>query len=106
MALQIEWRNGTASSWTSTNPILSQGEKGVETDTGQFKIGNGTSTWTSLSYNGTTGPAQTNPYKSFGDGSDGNVTISSGVTTISRDMYYNNLIMSGSGQLFSNNYKI
>lgn len=106
MALQIEWRHGTAATWTSTNPILAQGEKGVETDTGQFKIGDGTTAWTSLAYKGQTGPTQSNPYRSFGDGSDGNVTISSGVTTMSRDMYYNNLTLSGSGQLFTNNYKL
>jgi hypothetical protein len=35
----------------------------------------------------------------FGDGSDGNVTISSGTTTLTRDMYYNNLTLSGTGVL-------
>lgn len=106
MAIQIEWRNGSASSWTSNNPTLSQGEKGVETDTGQFKIGDGVTAWTSLPYNGQTGPTQTLPYRSFGDGSDGNVTISSGVTTITRDMFYNNLTISSTGQLVTNNYKV
>jgi len=32
---------------------------------------------------------------SFGDGSDGDVTISAGTTTLIRDMYYNNLIVTG-----------
>src|SRR5579859_7573588 len=99
MAIQIEWRHGTAALWTSANPILAQGEKGVETDTGQFKIGDGTTAWTSLAYSGQTGPTQTAPYRSFGDGSDGNVTISSGTTVITRDMYYNNLTINGSGQI-------
>lgn len=31
----------------------------------------------------------------FGDGSDGNVTISAGTTTLTRDMYYNNLVVNG-----------
>lgn len=106
MAIQIEWRHGTAATWTSTNPILAQGEKGVETDTGQFKIGDGVTTWNLLAYSGTTGPTQTTSYRSFGDGSDGNVTISSGVTTLSRDMFYNSLTINGSGQLFTNNYKV
>lgn len=106
MALQIQWRHGIASAWTSTNPILGIGEKGVETDTGQFKIGDGTSTWTVLLYSGTTGPTQTAPYQSFGDGSDGNVTISSGTTTLTRDMFYNNLTMSGSGIIVTSGYKI
>jgi hypothetical protein len=49
---QMQVRRGTASSWTSTNPTLAAGELGFETDTGKFKIGNGSSTWTALSYAG------------------------------------------------------
>lgn len=47
---QIQVRRGTASQWTSANPTLAAGEWGFETDTNKLKIGNGTSTWTSLSY--------------------------------------------------------
>jgi hypothetical protein len=36
----------------------------------------------------------------FGDGSDGDVTISSGTTTLDRDMYYDNLTIDGTGQIF------
>lgn len=60
MAVQIQFRRGTASSWTSTNPILAEGEMGIETDTDQFKIGDGLTVWTSLSYGGLTGAAGTN----------------------------------------------
>jgi hypothetical protein len=49
---QMQVRRGTASSWTSTNPILAAGELGFETDTGKFKIGTGASTWTALLYAG------------------------------------------------------
>lgn len=49
-AYQIELRNDTAANWTSANPVLGQGELGVETDTGKMKCGNGTTVWTSLSY--------------------------------------------------------
>jgi hypothetical protein len=49
---QIQVRRGTASSWTSTNPTLAAGELGFETDTGKFKIGTGSGTWTSLAYAG------------------------------------------------------
>jgi hypothetical protein len=35
----------------------------------------------------------------FGDGSDGDVTISSGTTTLARNMYYNNLTLNGTGIL-------
>ena len=60
MAVQIQFRRGTASSWTSTNPILAEGEMGIETDTDQFKIGDGLTAWTSLSYGGVAGAAGTN----------------------------------------------
>jgi len=47
---QIQNRRDTAANWTSTNPTLASGEIGFETDTGLFKIGNGSTAWTSLSY--------------------------------------------------------
>ncbi len=46
----MQQRRGTASAWTSANTVLTAGEIGVETDTGQFKIGDGTTTWNSLPY--------------------------------------------------------
>jgi hypothetical protein len=45
---QIQFRRGTASQWSSTNPTLASGELGYETDTGNFKIGNGSTAWNSL----------------------------------------------------------
>lgn len=42
----------------------------------------------------------------FGDGSDGNVTISSGITILTRDMFYNNLTISGTGQISVQNQRI
>jgi len=47
---QLQFRRGTASQWTSTNPVLAAGEFGYETDTGKAKIGNGSTAWTSLAY--------------------------------------------------------
>ena len=48
--VRIQVRRGTSSEWTSANPILAAGEMGVETNTNKFKFGNGSSTWTALSY--------------------------------------------------------
>jgi hypothetical protein len=48
--VRIQVRRGTASQWSTTNPILAAGEMGVETDTNKFKFGNGTATWSALSY--------------------------------------------------------
>jgi hypothetical protein len=63
MTVQIQLRRGTAAQWTSANPTLAQGELGLETDTGQFKVGTGSTAWTSLAYGGiqgVTGPTGTN----------------------------------------------
>jgi hypothetical protein len=48
----MQQKRGTASRWTSTNPILLAGEIGVETDTNKLKVGNGTDHWNDLNYTG------------------------------------------------------
>lgn len=50
MAVRIQFRRGTAAEWTAADPTLSAGEFGFETDTRQFKIGDGSTVWSSLSY--------------------------------------------------------
>jgi microcystin-dependent protein len=50
MPIKLQVRRGTASQWTSANPTLLAGEIGYETDTGNFKVGDGTSGWTTLAY--------------------------------------------------------
>ena len=52
MAVQtkLQVRRDTATNWTSTNPTLASGEVGFETDTLKFKVGNGSTAWTSLKY--------------------------------------------------------
>jgi hypothetical protein len=49
MANKIQLRRDTAGNWTNTI-VLSQGEIGVEWDTGRFKLGDGTSNWGQLDY--------------------------------------------------------
>lgn len=45
-------RRDTAANWTSANPVLAAGELGGETDTGKTKLGNGSTAWNSLAYQG------------------------------------------------------
>lgn len=52
MSTRIQLRRGAASVWTSANPILADGEPGYEDDTGKLKIGDGTSLWSALPYQG------------------------------------------------------
>jgi hypothetical protein len=54
----IQHRRDTADNWTSVNPVLAEGELGVELGTSKVKIGDGTTAWTALPYltgNGSTG---------------------------------------------------
>ena len=64
MAIKVQLRRGTATQWSTTNPLLAEGELGLELDTGKFKIGNGTQNWNALVYasgiQGPTGPAGSN----------------------------------------------
>lgn len=50
MATKIQVRRGTAAAWTSANPTLSEGEIGLETDTGLEKRGDGATAWVTLAY--------------------------------------------------------
>ena len=40
----------TSQAWRNSDPILRNGELGFETDTNQFKIGNGIDSWNTLIY--------------------------------------------------------
>ena len=57
MATRMQQRRGTAAQWTAANPVLAAGEIGYEIDTEQFRIGDGTSSWSNLS-----------PFKNIEDG--------------------------------------
>lgn len=50
MLVQMKIRRGTASEWSTSNPILSDGELGYEKDTQKLKVGNGTAAWNDLAY--------------------------------------------------------
>lgn len=47
---RIQFRQGTAAEWTSEDTILAAGEPGYETDTGNWKMGDGSTAWTALAY--------------------------------------------------------
>ena len=60
MAVQIQLRRGTAAAWTAANPTLAAGELVIETDTDKYKIGDGSTAWTSLGYSSLPGTAISN----------------------------------------------
>ena len=49
---RIQLRNDSASNWASANPVLLEGEIGIEIDSARnrIKIGDGTTAWNSLPY--------------------------------------------------------
>ena len=50
MATRMQQRRGTATQWSTANPILAAGEIGFESDTSKFKIGDGVNHWADLVY--------------------------------------------------------
>jgi len=52
MAAIIQFRRDTAANWTSNNPTLAAGEIGYESDNERYKVGDGSTAWTSLAYGG------------------------------------------------------
>lgn len=75
----LQLRRGAASLWTSTNPTLAAGEVGYETDTGLFKVGDGTTGWTSLKYSALP-PTGINGAPYFGSGVYNVLTQGSGIS--------------------------
>ena len=104
--IPIQLRRDTQANWASVNPVLTDGEIGYEKDTLRFKMGDGVSTWNALPYGGIYGPSPTNMYVSYGDGSDGDLSLSSGLFTLTRDMYYNNLTLSGTSTIRTNGFRL
>ena len=81
---RIQLRRDTSGNWTTNDPILAQGEIGVETDTRLFKIGDGVTAWVGLSYANLAGNSLANTQIAFGKstntiGGDANFTYN--VTT-------------------------
>lgn len=64
MSVTIQVRRDTAANWASVNPVLAQGEIGLETDTAKAKVGDGATAWASLGY---WEPGGTYPLTTLGD---------------------------------------
>lgn len=50
MAVRFQFRRGTSTEWAQHNPILLEGEVGIEKNTKKIKIGDGLSNWNTLTY--------------------------------------------------------
>lgn len=47
---RIKQKIDSSSNWSKNNPILLEGEIGIEKETGKIKIGDGTTNWNQLNY--------------------------------------------------------
>lgn len=85
MAQQIQFRRGTSSEWTASNPILAQGEFGLDITQNKFKIGTGVTSWNYLNYGADfVSYASTAGISTFAQGLSGTPNISVGIVTASR----------------------
>jgi hypothetical protein len=76
--IQLQFRRGTATEWSNANTVLAAGELAIETNTNTFKIGNGSTTWNSLSYGGLLGP--TGPTFTVSPTTSGNIVYANGTS--------------------------
>lgn len=61
MTAKIQIRRDTTANWASGNPALAAGEVGYDTTLGQVKVGDGSTTWTSLGWLNGTLPVYASP---------------------------------------------
>lgn len=48
LSTRFQIRQGSSAEWAAANPVLLEGEPGFDTDTNEYKIGDGTSRWSAL----------------------------------------------------------
>jgi hypothetical protein len=78
---RIQIKRGTAASWASANPILSQGEMGYETDTKMIKVGDGNTAWSSLVYSSVGNFGVGSFTQTVGDGSATTIIVTHNLNT-------------------------
>jgi hypothetical protein len=83
MANRIQLRRDTQANWERVNPILEDGEPGLDITQNKIKYGDGSSTWTELAYasgesTGGTGNTLVNGEYVVSLGADGTVTLPQG----------------------------
>ena len=91
MANRIQFRRDTAANWTRVNPILEDGEPGLETDTNYIKYGDGNTAWTALPYASTGSGSVSFEYSTVQEGSLGG--------NVPRGFELNLLLRNGSAQV-------
>jgi hypothetical protein len=103
MAIQIQIRRDTTANWASNNPVLAQGEIGLNLDLNLIKIGDGVTYWTSLNYFGndyqTISFDETTAYLTISNGNTVSLSALSGGGTLTNetDPIFNTWAQANSG---------
>ena len=84
MANRIQLRRDTAANWARVNPILDDGEPGLDIDTNQIKYGDGDTAWNDLAY-------------ASGGGGSWFLTTGTGATVSLHDSYNGNMLEASTG---------
>ena len=87
MANRIQLRRDTAANWTRVNPVLEDGEPGLEIDTNRVKYGDGNTVWTALAYATTSGSTLVNGANTVSLESTGALTLPNGSTIGDADTF-------------------
>ena len=100
MADIIQIRRDTSPNWTTADPILAEGELGLETDTNNIKVGDGVSNWSGLTYavTGSSGVTEDQSVVNFTGDLQNN-----GLSVLTEDSS-GDLDMNGNKVLFANVY--
>lgn len=111
--VRIKQKYDTEANWSSKNPILLSGEVAISSDNGLYKVGNGTSTWSSLSYNNAVNATTATTATKLGTSTVGNAakpiylnngtatTLSSTVGNEDTPVYMNSGTITSTGKKFS-----
>lgn len=86
MSVTIQLRRGTASEWSTANPVLAVGEIGVVTDDLSYKIGDGSTAWNSLAARELTGEFTAITFKSYGATSEPSAPSAGDLLVYSKDV--------------------
>lgn len=89
-----------------TGPTGPTGATGATGPTGATGATGATGSTGAAGTTGATGPAGVAYMFLYGDGSDGDVSLSSGTTTLTRDMFYRNLTLSGTAEIITAGFRV
>lgn len=106
---QISDKTGTGKAVLDTAPTINSGITLSGSSSGSTQILPQAVASGVLSLPATTGTVATTTLLAtnlFGDGSDGAVSVSSGTTTLTKDMFYSNLTITGTGKIDPAGFKI